>query len=307
VTSPKPVRESRRPGLLAASLIIGTALLALAGPSHAVRVRPAPIALEDAIQEHGGTGVQNTTAAKTAATLPAQDPNALAEGQALFRGLCTGCHGGTGRGGKGPDLTDNRWIHGSSDQDIARCIHDGVPKTTMKKLGDALKDDQIKKVVAYIRTLARSPMEGNWKPYIAGDPQAGRTLFFDPRGKAQCAKCHSVAGDGGRIGPALDRIASRRSAEFLMESILQPSKEIEPEFEAVIVATKDGHVITGLRVNETNFSVQLREENGRFHSFSKRDLDEVKVMAKSLMPENFGEVLSVKELHDLFAYLMSLE
>jgi putative heme-binding domain-containing protein len=308
VTSPKPVRKSRRPGLLAASLIIGTAFLALAGPSHAVRVRPALIALEDAIQEHGGTGVQNSTAAKTAATtLPAQDPNALAEGQALFRGLCTGCHGGTGRGGKGPDLTDNRWIHGSSDQDIARCIHDGVPKTTMKKLGDALKDDQIKKVVAYIRTLARSPMEGNWKPYIAGDPQAGRTLFFDPRGKALCAKCHSVAGDGGRIGPALDRIASRRSAEFLMESILQPSKEIEPEFEALIVATKDGHVITGLRVNETNFSVQLREENGRFHSFSKRDLDEVKVMAKSLMPENLSEVLTVKELHDILAYLMSLE
>ena len=92
-----------------------------------------------------------------------------------------------------------------------------------------------------------------------------------------------------------------------MESILQPSKEIAPEYEAVIVATKDGHVITGLRVNETNFSIQLHEENGRFHSLLKRDLDEVKVMAKSLMPENFSEVLTVKELHDLFAFLMALE
>ena len=155
-----------------------------------------------------------TTAAKTAATLPAQDPAALAEGQALFRGLCTGCHGGTGRGGKGPDLTDNRWIHGSGDQDIVHVIQNGVPKTTMKKLGDALKPDQIKKLVAYIRSLARSPTEGNWKPYIPGDPQLGRTLFFDLRGKAQCAKCHSIAGDGGRIGPALDRIASRRAPSF---------------------------------------------------------------------------------------------
>ena len=76
-----------------------------------------------------------------------------------------------------------------------------------------------------------------------------------------------------------------------MESILQPSKEIAPEYEAVIVATKDGHVITGLRVNETNFSIQLHEENGRFHSLLKRDLDEVKVMSKSLMPENFSESL----------------
>ncbi len=92
-----------------------------------------------------------------------------------------------------------------------------------------------------------------------------------------------------------------------MESILQPSKEIPPEFEAVSVATKDGRVITGLRVNETNFSIQLHEENGRFHSLLKRDLEELKVLKKSLMPENLAEVLTVKELHDLFAYLMTLE
>ena len=87
-----------------------------------------------------------------------------------------------------------------------------------------------------------------------------------------------MGGEGGRVGPALDRIASRRAPEFLMESILQPSKDIAPEFEAVAVATKDGRVITGLRINETNFSIQLREENGRFHSFLKRDLEEVKVL-----------------------------
>jgi putative heme-binding domain-containing protein len=225
----------------------------------------------------------------------------------MFRGLCSGCHGGAGRGGKGPDLTDQRWIHGGTDDDIARVIRNGVAKTTMKKLGESLKEDQIRKVIGYIRSLARSPGESPWKPYMAGDPKAGRALFFDAKGKAQCAKCHSVGGEGGRVGPALDRIASRRAPEFLMESILDPSKEIAPEFEAVAVATTDGRVITGLRVNETNFSIQLREESGRFHSFLKRDLEEVKTLKKSLMPENFGELLTVKELHDLFAYLMTLE
>jgi putative heme-binding domain-containing protein len=308
VTRANPPRESRHACLLVACAIIGTAFLASPGHSEAFRALPALLAEQEAApRKPDNVDVPGTPATKTAAALSARDPAALAEGQALFRGLCTGCHGGTGRGGKGPDLTDDRWIHGSSDEDIAQCIQNGVPKTTMKKLGDALKPNQIRELVAYIRSLARSPTEGNWKPYIAGVPQAGRTLFFDPQGKAQCAKCHSIAGDGGRIGPALDRIASRRSPEFLMESILQPSKEIAPENEAVIVATKDGHVITGLRVNETNFSIQLHEENGRFHSLLKRDLDEVKVMAKSLMPENFSEVLTIKELHDLYAYLLTLE
>ena len=225
----------------------------------------------------------------------------------MFRGLCSGCHGGAGRGGKGPDLTDNRWIHGSTDTDIARVIENGVPNTTMKKLGDALKPEQIRTLIAYIRSLARSPGESTWKPYLSGDPQLGRTLFFDSKSKVQCAKCHRVGGEGGRIGPALDRIASRRAPEFVMESILEPSKDIAPEYEAVAVATKDGRVITGLRVNETNFSIQLYEENGRFHSLLKRDLDDLKVLKKSLMPENVAELLTVKELHDVFAYLMSLQ
>jgi putative heme-binding domain-containing protein len=237
----------------------------------------------------------------------APDPSVMAEGQALFRGLCSGCHGGAGRGGKGPDLTDDRWIHGSTDDDIAFCIRNGIPNTTMKKMGEALKEGQIRAVIRYIRSLHRSPGETSWKPYITGDSKAGRALFFDLKGKAQCAKCHSVGGEGGRVGPLLDRIASRRAPEYIMESILDPSKDIAPEFEAVAVATKQGQVITGLRVNETNFNIQLREESGRFHSFLKRDLDEVKVQKKSLMPENFGELLTVKELHDLFAYLATLE
>ena len=214
MTIPNPAREFPRPGLLAACLIIGTAFLALARGSPVFRLHPTQSAQAEAQRKHDGTGAQSPTAAKTAAAVSTPDPAALAEGQALFRGLCTGCHGGTGRGGKGPDLTDNRWIHGNTDQDITRVIQNGVPKTTMKKLGDALKDVQIKKLVAYIRSLARSPTEGNWKPYIGGDPQAGRTLFFDLKGKAPCAKCHSVAGDGGRIGPALDRIASRARPSF---------------------------------------------------------------------------------------------
>jgi putative heme-binding domain-containing protein len=262
---------------------------ALASQQNAPEQRPMPDA------EHAGDAK------------PATDPAALAEGQALFRGLCSGCHGGAGRGGKGPDLTDNRWIHGGNDADIARVIENGVPNTTMKKLGDALKPEQIKKLIAHIRSLARSPGESTWKPYLAGDPNVGRKLFFDTQSKLQCAKCHRVGGEGGRIGPALDRIASRRSPEFVMESILEPSKDIAPEYEAVAVATKDGRVITGLRVNETNFSVQLYEENGRFHSLMKRDLEDFKVLKKSLMPENIAEQLTVKDLHDVFAYLMSLQ
>lgn len=244
---------------------------------------------------------------KSAEELTADEKAAREEGQAMFRGLCSGCHGGAGRGGKGPDLTDARWIHGDKDADIAKVIREGVPKTTMKKLGESLKEEQIAKLVLYIRSLARGPGESSWQPYLKGDPESGRAIFFNEKGRALCGKCHSVKREGGRVGPALDRIANRRSPEYIMESILQPSKDIDPAYSAVQVATLQGILITGLRVNESNFNIQIREVDGKFHSLLKKDLEEVVPLEKSLMPDNMADVLTVKELHDLFAFLLTLE
>ena len=243
----------------------------------------------------------------TPETAAPMDPQALDEGKAMFRGLCSGCHGGAGRGGKGPNLTDDRWLHGNTDADIARVIQKGVSGTTMKKLGEALKEEQIARIIAYIRSLALAPGESDWEPYFSGDPKAGEPLFFDIENKAACNKCHALNRRGGGIGPALDRIASRRSPQYIMESMVQPSKDIDPRYEQVMVITDDGKTIKGLRVNESNFNIQLREENGQFHSYHKRDLEEVQKLDVSLMPGNLVENLNVKQLHDLFAFLMTLE
>jgi putative heme-binding domain-containing protein len=239
--------------------------------------------------------------------LPPEQVAALEEGKALYRGLCSGCHGGSGRGGKGPNLSDDRWLHGDKDEDIARVIQNGVPKTTMKKLGESLKDEQIAKIIAYVRQLGRAPANSHWQPYLSGDAKLGRQLFFDEKAKGQCSKCHTVNKKGGRMGPGLDRIAVRRSPEYIMESILQSSRYIDPQYEAVHVVTDEGKILKGLRVNESNFSIQFREEDGRFHSLLKRDLEVFRVLETSLMPDNFAEQLTVKQLHDLFAFLMSLE
>ena len=102
--------------------------------------------MDAASDPHRGVSAANQAAPNGTARLAETQEQSLATGQALFRGLCSGCHGGAGRGGKGPDLTDNRWIHGSSDSDIAGVIQNGVPKTTMKKMGDSLKPDQIRKL-----------------------------------------------------------------------------------------------------------------------------------------------------------------
>ena len=177
------------------------------GRRHAFRSDTAPSSSVAGIRLHQQDASGGPSA--TGAAAP-DDAVSLAEGQALFRGLCSGCHGGAGRGGKGPDLTDNRWIHGGTDEDIARVIQNGVPKTTMKKMGDALKPDQIRKLIAYIRSLARRSAESTWKPYIPGDPQAGRKLFFDL--KARPSARSAIAWPAREAGSVRPSIASPAGA-----------------------------------------------------------------------------------------------
>ena len=222
-------------------------------------------------QPHSRAGAGDDQPAAAAAHARLRRP--WRKARPCFAGLCSGCHGGAGRGGKGPDLTDNRWIHGGTDQDIARVIQNGVPKTTMKKLGDSLKQDQIRKLIAYIRSLARSSGREHLETLHGRRSASGPEALLRSH-KARPSARSAIAWAAREAGSGRPWIASPAAAppEFIMESILQPSKEIAPEYEAVAVATKEGRVITGLRVNETNFSIQLHEENGRFHSFLKRDL-----------------------------------
>lgn len=237
----------------------------------------------------------------------AGNEKAIREGGVLFRQNCVGCHGAKGRGGLGPDLTDTRWRHGSRDQDLFRVIRHGVRGTSMREASAFITDENVWKIVAFVRTLARTASDPEWQPYLKGDPVAGKKLFWDNKSKASCVKCHAVDGVGGNLGPVLSYIAAQRSPKHIMESLVLPSANIDPNFEGVVVMTKSGRVLTGIRVNEDNFSIQLREqETGRLISFLKHELTEILDQKKSLMPE-VVEQLTVKELHDLFAYLLTLD
>jgi mono/diheme cytochrome c family protein len=70
-----------------------------------------------------------------------------------------------------------------------------------------------------------------FKPYLPGDPANGEKIFFDPDSKTPCAKCHTVKGKGGKVGPELTNVAGTRTAQFIIEAILEPSKEIASGYE----------------------------------------------------------------------------
>jgi len=240
----------------------------------------------------------------------AGEPAAIREGASLFRANCSPCHGLNARGGgRGPDLTIGRWIHGGSDQAIFQTISQGVAGTEMP--ANPFEDSEIWALIAYIRSVAGAPQAP-----ASGDLAAGERLFFS---KEKCATCHMIKGRGGHLGPDLSRVGAARSGAYLTESIREPSKElslgyIDPnnhygiplEYDTVTVVMPGGKRLLGVAKNEDAFTIQVLGDDDEIHLLLKRDLTEVRHERRSLMPAYGTEMLNVVELRDLIAYLSSL-
>jgi len=136
-----------------------------------------------------------------------------------------------------------------------------------------------------------------------GDPRHGRQIYIT---KGGCTKCHTIDGRGGAIGPDLTNIGDRKDIAVLRSSLLDPVPSDRLSFLQVRVVTKDGRTLTGIRLNEDTFSIQIRDLINQFHSFWKDELREiVKEPKRSLMP-SYRNILSNEDLDDMIAYLESL-
>lgn len=225
------------------------------------------------------------------------DPNAVAEGGAAFRPWCTPCHGVRGEGGRGPDLTRGVYFAGDKDSDLFRAIANGVPGTSMAGFEGDLREDDIWRIVAFIRSLARRDIAR-----ISGDRASGEKLFW---GKGACGSCHMVGGKGGRLGPELSRIGRERSLAYLRESVLSPDSDVQPEYATITAVKRDGTKITGTGQLD-NFSVRIYDDAGNYYSFLRTDLASATREMHSLMPGNYGRLFTSGEIDDLIAYLVGL-
>jgi putative heme-binding domain-containing protein len=234
-------------------------------------------------------------------------------GESQFRINCAFCHGlGARGGGRGPDLTRAQRKHGSSDSDIYHTINEGVPGTAMPANGTTgqgvgMTSEEVWQVVTYIRSVEQKAMP-------TGDVAKGDALFHVAAG---CATCHMINGKGGRLGPELTSIGAARSMDSLIESVRNPNrrlawgliestKEFPQEYLSVNVETADGQKLSGVVLNEDNFSLQMMDMSQRIHLFEKNLLKSCEITRESRMPAYDWQTLSDKDLQDIVAYLVSV-
>ena len=138
------------------------------------------------------------------------------------------------------------------------------------------------------------------------DPEAGGRVFFHPLGPG-CFKCHQVDGRGGRTGPDLSVLSTGMDRKRLVQSILQPSREIAPQFVPYSVARTDGTVFTGVLVNESPDGTQsFADADGRLIVVKSSEIEDKKPQTVSIMPENLPQTLTLQEFRDLVAFLLMI-
>ena len=144
-------------------------------------------------------------------------------------------------------------------------------------------------------------------PYILarqGNIAAGERTFYRAHA-GRCATCHQYHDRGGEIGPDLTLIHLRGDKRWLLETILDPNRDVAPKYANVIIETRDGRTITGLPLagpGNDGFET-LVQSDGTPITLPLTEIDRRHPTTQSVMPTGLGTLLSDDELADLLAFL----
>lgn len=144
-------------------------------------------------------------------------------------------------------------------------------------------------VAAYQKALAAS-----------GDREKGKAVF-----KAQCATCHRLEGVGTQVGADLSAIRDR-GLDAVLLNILDPNREVQPQYLSYTLATVDGRVLTGMITAETANSVTIRKPDGGEETVLRLQVDGLRSTGLSFMPEGLEKQIDPAAMADLLAYLNSI-
>lgn len=159
------------------------------------------------------------------------------------------------------------------------------------------------------RSFVRTWKMSDWDEIPGADLKGrnfdrGRQLF----GAVACSSCHRFAGEGGAVGPDLTGVSGRFSARDLLESIIEPSKEISDQYGAIVIELKNGDWLTGRVANMNGDQLNIAQNMlapGDFTSVKREDISKISPSTTSPMPEGLLDTLNKDEVLDLVAYLMS--
>ena len=164
------------------------------------------------------------------------------------------------------------------------------------------REPEIRRRAAAVLKSTSAVKDEVFEPYVKAlqdrrDGARGQQVF-----REKCASCHQAHGLGHAVGPDLSA-EFQRAEETIIRDVLAPSDTISPGYVTYTVATTAGQVFSGLLVAESPTSLTLRQAEGKEQIILRKDVDEVRAMSVSMMPEDLPKTVAPRDLADLLAWL----
>ncbi|MEM7476139.1 MAG: cytochrome C, partial [Planctomycetota bacterium] len=130
----------------------------------------------------------------------------------------------------------------------------------------------------------------------------GRSLYFS----VKCGNCHRLRGLGGNIGPDLTSVPNKFDSRYVVQAIVEPSKDISDQYGSSVVLLEDGRILTGLTVNDgENITVYPMNPDERPITVPRAEVDAIRNSKVSQMPMELLNSLNAQEIADLVGYVMA--
>lgn len=174
----------------------------------------------------------------------------------------------------------------------------------LRKLPDKALRDRAAKLLAGSLNVDRQKVIESYKAILdlKSDAEKGRAVF-----RKHCIVCHRLENVGTEVGPDLNTALRDKTAEQLLISILDPSREVDKRFTNYLIETKSGRSLTGLIAAETAASITLRRSERAEDTVLRSQIDSITDTGKSLMPDGLEQQLTKQDAADLIAYLLSVK
>ena len=163
--------------------------------------------------------------------------------------------------------------------------------------------ERVERLAAKIQASPRQDVVAAYQPALAlaGNVQHGKAVF-----QKVCSACHRLEEVGFDIGPSLAAIKNR-GPEAILLNVLDPNREVNPQYVNYIAVLNDGRTLTGIIAGETATGITLKRADGATDVVPRTDLEELRSTRQSIMPEGLEKQLTPEALADVIAYLVSIK
>jgi putative heme-binding domain-containing protein len=170
-------------------------------------------------------------------------------------------------------------------------------RATFQRFSDPALRERAGKL--FVAAGSRQEALDHYQPVLTmrGDAAKGHEVY-----RTVCSACHRKGDEGKEIGPNLATVGAW-SPDQLLTNILDPNREVAPNFMLYTVELKDGRSLAGIISAETETAVTLKALDGTEQSFARGEIAMLRATGMSPMPEGLEGAVNLQQMADLIAFL----